>query len=336
MDEHALSQQEARKIQQAIEAAKQRRAEAGEKEPVMLGNVSMLTQQASPEQPQRLPKRIGAIADIYPEFLFTSNPQMFSKTPEALDYACPTCGENPGTMKRRNGYKRRPCSCQQTEHERQDRLHFQESVRQDRLSIPARERKTYTWLGMDYSSLAEHSLSNFEMQLQPNAVALVVGYVRRLLARQPDMENVLIYGEKAGLGKTHLAAAILNCAYENGYACLFCTAKDYFDALWASDFKDRLALRQRASKADFLLIDDIDKADAKDPTAQKNEFFQLLNVRYEAGYPTLFTANSSDLSRWFNDWTMSRVQERLLRIPVSGVDYRQVRAERARQAVSIS
>jgi DNA replication protein DnaC len=309
------------RMQQAIEDAKRRREHICD-DPQPLGNLL-----------PTLPK-IVALTGVYPEFLFETQPSNYSRNPDDLMYLCPTCGQCFGVIRKSNGYRRRPCQCMQDEYDRQDRLRFQESVRQERLAVPVKERVTYTWLGMDYSALAEHSLSNFEMQYQRNAFTLVAGYVKQNLARSAEKDNLLIYGEKAGLGKTHLAAALLNLCYEDGYSCLFMLAKDYFDALWASDFKDRLALRQRASKADFLLIDDIDKAEQKDTSAQKSEFFQLLNLRYEAGRPTFFTANSADLSRWFNEWTISRVQERLLRIPVAGKDYREIRAERARQGIN--
>lgn len=323
-----MDEQQKKRIQQAIEEAKRRKEQAGPSQDLSLVRTAF-------EQPQELrtskKKKTVFVADIYPERLFESQPQNYSKDPDTLCYPCPTCGETPGVIQRMNGYRRRDCSCAQKEYDRQDLLRFQESVRQDRLAIPVKERVTYTWLGMDYSSLAENSLTNFEMQFQQSAFLLVAGYMKQILTTRQAPENILIYGDKAGLGKTHLASALLNLCYERGSSCLFMLAKDYFDALWASDFKDRLALRQRAGKADYLLIDDIDKARQKDTSAMKAEFFQLLNLRYVADRPTFFTANSSDLSQWFDEWTISRVQERLLRIPVSGMDYREIRADRTRQ-----
>lgn len=330
-----MDEQEKERMRQAVEFAKQRVSSEREKEgltPV----VAMLPAIMNPPLIEQKNRGVVAIAGAYPPILFETQPLHYSRIAETLEYLCPTCGEFPGLLRKSNGFHRRPCQCVQDEHDRQDILRFREHVRQERLAVPVKERITYTWLGMDYSSLAEHSLTNFEMQHQRGAFALVAGYAKQILTRGAEKDNLLIYGEKAGLGKTHLAAALLNLCYENGYSCLFMLAKDYFDALWASDFKDRLALRQRAARADFLLIDDIDKAEQKDTSTMKSEFFQLLNLRYEAGRPTFLTANSADLSRWFNEWTISRVQERMLRIPVAGRDYREIRAERARQGKGVN
>jgi DNA replication protein DnaC len=332
MDEATKRQYEAEKqygqhiLQQARAKQKKRLTLVG---PVLADPPVKSETPVTPEKP--LEKAL--IAGRYPtQWLESQAPNKVSQNEADLLYPCPTCHEVPGVIQRGQWYRRRLCACEKAAYERKSLQRYEQDKREAHLAVPKKDWATYTWLGYDYSALAQRSLHNFEADLQPEGYGMTVEYLMRMVRQEKPFSNLLFYGEP-GRGKTHLATALLNSCYERGYSCLFTLAKDYFDALYAADFPGKLKLRQRAGRADFFLIDDVDKALVKDPEGsahQKGEFFQLLNIRYEAERPTFFTANSIQLKRWFDEWTVSRVQERLVKVPVSGEDYRELRAQRLR------
>jgi DNA replication protein DnaC len=100
-----------------------------------------------------------------------------------------------------------------------------------------------------------------------------------------------------GCGKTHLAAAIVHACLENGAVVLFATVPDLLDYLRAtfaptSDATyDQLFALMR--EAEMLVLDDLGTQQSS-PWANE-KLFQLLNHRYNAGSPTVITANSEGL-----------------------------------------
>lgn len=100
-----------------------------------------------------------------------------------------------------------------------------------------------------------------------------------------------------GCGKTHLAAAVANACLESGAVVLFATVPDLLDYLRAtfaptSDATyDQLFALMR--EADLLVLDDLGTQQSS-PWANE-KLFQLLNHRYNTGYPTVITANPEGL-----------------------------------------
>lgn len=111
-----------------------------------------------------------------------------------------------------------------------------------------------------------------------------------------------------GCGKTHLAAAIANECLEAGAVVLFATVPDLLDHLRAafapdaSEVYDQLFARMR--EAEVLVLDDLG-AQQSSPWASE-KLFQLLNYRYNSGFPTVITANRKGL-----DATDDRIKSRL-------------------------
>jgi DNA replication protein DnaC len=125
-------------------------------------------------------------------------------------------------------------------------------------------------------------------------------------ARMPDGWLLLIGPN--GCGKTHLAAAIANDCLEKGAVVLFATVPDLLDHLRAafapdaSEVYDQLFARMR--EAELLVLDDLG-AQQSSPWANE-KLFQLLNYRYNSGFPTVITANPRGLQA-----TDERIRSRL-------------------------
>lgn len=125
-------------------------------------------------------------------------------------------------------------------------------------------------------------------------------------AKSPD-GWLLLVGPN-GCGKTHLAAAIANECLEAGAVVLFATVPDLLDHLRAafapdsSEVYDQLFARMR--EAEVLVLDDLG-AQQSSPWANE-KLFQLLNYRYNSGFPTVITANPRGLQA-----TDERIRSRL-------------------------
>ncbi|NIO42744.1 MAG: ATP-binding protein, partial [Burkholderiales bacterium] len=99
---------------------------------------------------------------------------------------------------------------------------------------------------------------------------------------------LLFYGGH-GSGKTHLAAAIANYRFDQGYPALFITVPDLLDHLRATfsptsttSYDKRFA---GIRAAPFLVLDDFGTHSATNWAKEK--LYQLLNHRYVARLPTI-------------------------------------------------
>lgn len=125
-------------------------------------------------------------------------------------------------------------------------------------------------------------------------------------AKNPD-GWLLLVGPN-GCGKTHLAAAIANECLEAGSVVLFATVPDLLDHLRAAfapdaaEIYDQLFARMR--EAEVLVLDDLGTQQSS-PWANE-KLFQLLNYRYNSGFPTVITANPRGLQA-----TDERIRSRL-------------------------
>ena len=98
-----------------------------------------------------------------------------------------------------------------------------------------------------------------------------------------------------GAGKTHLAAAIAYDLYERGNEVMFTTTPDFLDFLRQS-FNTRSDVRfderyQEIADAPFLILDDLRMASAT--SWAKEKLFQIIDYRYLARLPTVFTSSET-------------------------------------------
>ena len=135
-----------------------------------------------------------------------------------------------------------------------------------------------------------------------------------------------IYG-RAGNGKSHLAAALVNRLIQRGFTAVFIEVPDLFSRIKAtygaegtgSEDKIMAAL----GKCDLLVLDD---AGAEKPTEWVQEkFFQIINTRYKKFLPVVITTNTKDMAG-LEDIIGFRAYDRVLEmcIPLknSGESYR--------------
>ena len=135
-----------------------------------------------------------------------------------------------------------------------------------------------------------------------------------------------IYG-RAGNGKSHLAAALVNRLIQRGFTAVFIEVPDLFSRIKAtygaegtgSEDKIMAAL----GKCDLLVLDD---AGAEKPTEWVQEkFFQIINTRYKKFLPVVITTNTKDMAG-LEDIIGFRAYDRVLEMCVplknSGESYR--------------
>jgi len=118
----------------------------------------------------------------------------------------------------------------------------------------------------------------------------------RRFAQNPDGWFVLIGPN--GCGKTHLAAAIANQNLSDGAVVLFTVVPELLAHLRATfsptstePYDQRFA---KMREAELLVLDDLGSHQSS-PWANE-KLFQLLNYRYNSGYPTVITANMQGLT----------------------------------------
>ena len=110
-------------------------------------------------------------------------------------------------------------------------------------------------------------------------------------------EGICIYG-RAGNGKSHLAAALVNRVIQRGYTAVFIEVPDLFSRIKAtygaeSEGSEDKILRSLAS-CDLLVLDD---AGAEKPTEWVQEkFYQIINSRYKNRKPLVVTTNTPDMA----------------------------------------
>ena len=135
----------------------------------------------------------------------------------------------------------------------------------------------------------------------------------------PSGEGIYVWGG-CGVGKTLLASAFCNDVIDRGYSALFLSYDDIFTVIsgtWrheggltASDFFGRIR------DADFMVIDDFGQTRIRSGSGLENwkrdELFHVINTRYGARKPTVFTANA-DPERLpelgFSEQIASRIRE---------------------------
>jgi DNA replication protein DnaC len=144
-------------------------------------------------------------------------------------------------------------------------------------------------------------------------------------AEQPE-DWLLIFGPN-GCGKTHLAAAIANRCRARGERPVFFVAADLLDYLRhlmdpsekGPGFLDGF---NQLRNAPLLILDDLGAQ--SDVGWVRDRLFQLINHRYAARLPTVFTASTDSLSRLIEERVLARLNDPgiCVEVPITAPAYR--------------
>ena len=174
-------------------------------------------------------------------------------------------------------------------------------------------------------NLASKTFANYEPRKQPDQVdrkSLQIALTKcKAFAESP--QGVLLLHGPCGLGKTHLLASVCNRLRERGIGSLFTTSPKFFSAFYdrMGHTNDEWDLVKWAIMTPFLVIDDLDKATAKE--FRKEVFYQIIDERMKAERPIGISTNQlQDFSLYIGEASFSRLMNGLQPVKMSGKDYR--------------
>ncbi len=183
-----------------------------------------------------------------------------------------------------NYYFRVDCECQKKKREFQERV---ESIKRNSL-ISERYKN------VSFETTKTDSIQNFEHMLKR-----CKGYCEHADEALKNGWGVYLYGNR-GTGKTHLAACMANDLINQGYELLFTNFFEITKEIKAtynkSNANSEIDLINRVTSIDFLVIDDIGTESMKkngEDTWIQEKIYDVLNKRYNAQKPTIFTSNNS-------------------------------------------
>lgn len=169
--------------------------------------------------------------------------------------------------------------------------------------------------GIDVGNYKGMRFENYEPvhQRQRDALALARHFVTRLREAEPDelVPGIWLWSTKNGIGKTHLAIAILDAALNMGRTAyvlveptLVKNMRDGFSSGSENEELQGIASAARAKaqqqiawakKVDVLLIDDMGRGHVSTPSGsrwvQDDVYFPILDERYNRQRTTLLTSN---------------------------------------------
>ena len=157
-----------------------------------------------------------------------------------------------------------------------------------------------------------------------NAYQMSKKYVEEFEKFKETGRGLLFFGNY-GTGKTHLAAAVLQNVIKKGYTGVFMSVPELISkirASWSND-ENEGDMIDIISETDLVVMDDLGAENTKDWV--KERLFVILNRRYEAMLPTIFTTNCNmeELKRKTGGRIHSRLMEMCKGIKLIGDDYRE-------------
>ena len=143
--------------------------------------------------------------------------------------------------------------------------------------------------------------------------------------------GIYLYGAK-GTGKTHLTACIANELMSNYYSVLYTNFSEIsksIRATYGSRSETEQAFIDKLATIDFLFIDDFGTESVSrdgDDLWLQEKIFEVVNKRYNANKPIIFTSNYSLAemvkNRGLADKTVDRISEMCEIIKLDGKSYR--------------
>ena len=157
---------------------------------------------------------------------------------------------------------------------------------------------------------------------------------QRLVAEFPVDRGLLFMGP-AGVGKTHLAVAIIRGLIGKGFGGVFCEfgslLKEIQDSYNPISKSSELKVLAPVYETDVLVLDELGATIPTDWV--RDTMYQIINKRYNDRKLTIFTTNYSDARRSDKDQVLvdrigtrlrSRLYEMCTKVVLDGGDYRRV------------
>ena len=180
---------------------------------------------------------------------------------------------------------------------------------------------------------ADCTLQNYTPAHGNASHLLALSLAYRLVRDYPAVERGLLFTGGVGVGKTHLAAAIIRGLTEKGVPCLFYESgallKEIQDAYNPVSQTSELKVLAPVFQAEVLVLDELGASKPTDWV--RDTMQQIIGTRYNDRRLTIFTTNYSDARRNPADETLedrvgarlrSRLFEMCKTVHIEGEDYR--------------
>ena len=142
------------------------------------------------------------------------------------------------------------------------------------------------------------SLDNFKSE-QNSSQNIAFRYASRLVLDYPAVDRGLLFMGAAGVGKTHLAVAIIKGLVSKGFACLFTEFGSLLKEIQGSynpiSKSSELRVLAPVYQADVLVLDELGATIPTDWV--RDTMYQIINKRYNDKKLTIFTTNYLDEPR---------------------------------------
>jgi DNA replication protein DnaC len=179
----------------------------------------------------------------------------------------------------------------------------------------------------------ECSLGNYQPANNNGSQLQAFNYAYRLVREYPSVNRGLLFMGTCGVGKTHLAAAILRGLVEKGVPCLFYEFSALMKEIQESynEFAQSSETKVLAPiyEAEVLVLDELGASKPTDWV--RDTMMQIINTRYNDKKLTIFTTNYCDVQANESEYTLedrigvrarSRLYEMCKTVVVEGEDYR--------------
>lgn len=180
----------------------------------------------------------------------------------------------------------------------------------------------------------ECSLGNYQPATDNGSQLRAFNYAYRLAREYPAVDRGLLFMEPCGVGKTHLAVAILRELIEKkGVPCLFYESgallKEIQNSYNPVSQTSELAVLAPVIEAEVLVLDELGATKPTDWV--KDTMMQVINTRYNDRRMKIFTTNYRDerdqpSGEILEDRTGARLRSRLYEmcrtVVMDGEDYR--------------
>lgn len=226
------------------------------------------------------------------------------------------------------------CKCQEEEKKRQEEeerrqrriMRFQLNVQNSLIGERYREVRFST------ATITESNRIAFEK---------CANYARNYQEVMSQNIGLYIYGDNSS-GKTYLTACLCNELIWNGAECVYTNLASILSEIRSSYDKNGMGecrLLRRLGEYDFVFLDDLGKEflgrefNAASSKWAEEKLFEILNARYNAKKPTIFSSNYSlkELASLLNldNAILARIDEMATRvIKLEGDDFRKIEREK--------